>query len=118
MREVFESGVAGYSKVARVAYVAKPETDEMWAKKVQNESCLKLDLAVKSEKSTKTVHIHTFQSELLAKVSAGDPAGALAGGETEILAGDPTGALAEISAEASDPAGDEAEVSARPVWGN
>jgi len=84
LREVFESGEAGYSKVARVAYVAKPETDQMWAEKVQNESKLQLEMAVRSEESAKTVPGHSFQSELMAGVSAEDEAG----GQAEVLAKD------------------------------
>ena len=51
LKRVFEQGKAPLSKVAQVAYVAKPETDEMWAEKVQNESQLSLKQAVKQIKS-------------------------------------------------------------------
>lgn len=79
LKEVFESGKASYSKVAKVAYIANPETDEQWAEKVQNESCMKLDLAVKREKSEKTVYVDTFQSELMAGILAEDEAGSSVG---------------------------------------
>lgn len=55
LREVFESGEAGYSKVAKVVYVAKPETDKMWAGKVQNESQVVLELSVKEERGEEYV---------------------------------------------------------------
>lgn len=50
LREVFESGEVGYSKVAKVAYIAKPETEEIWAERVKNESRLAIELAVEKER--------------------------------------------------------------------
>lgn len=63
LREAFESGEVGYSKIAKVAYIAKSETDGFWAEKVQTESCTTIDLSVKEEKSEKSVYIDSFQSE-------------------------------------------------------
>ncbi len=63
LREAFESGTVGYSKMARVAYVAKPETDGLWAEKVKNEPQVSIDLAVKDERA-KSVCTHTLQSDI------------------------------------------------------
>jgi len=90
LREVFENGEAGYSKVKTVAYIADPKTDKMWAEKVQTKSKLQLEMAVKSQKIQKSVPGDTFQSELLAGSLAGD----------------------------LDPAEGEAEILAEPVWTN
>jgi nitrate reductase cytochrome c-type subunit len=69
------AGMSGYSKVKTVAYIANPKTDKMWAEKVQTESKLQLEIAVKSQKIPKSVPGDTFQSELLSEISAGDEAG-------------------------------------------
>lgn len=63
LKEVFENGKVSYSKLKTVAYIANPKTDKIWAEKVQNESQLKLEMAVKREKSAKSVLKDTFQSE-------------------------------------------------------
>lgn len=68
LKEVFENGEAGYSKVARVAYVAKPDTDKFWAEKVKTESKLQLEMTVKSQNPPKSVPGHTF-SQLSFSVS-------------------------------------------------
>ncbi|NIA01850.1 MAG: hypothetical protein GWP15_00540 [Nitrospirae bacterium] len=113
LREAFESGEVGYSKVVRVAYVAKPETDGFWAEKVQTESQFVLNLSVSKEREkNKTVFKHSFQSDL--SVESGFRRGRQvelpAGNTVEIMLGD------EV-AEASIPARDEGGI-LEPAWGN
>ena len=43
LKDQFESGSQGWSKLEKVAYIATPETDKDWAEKLENMSCLAID---------------------------------------------------------------------------
>lgn len=57
LKKLFESGEVSFNKIERVSYIATPETDSIWATRVQNNSTKALVVMVRDEKS---LDVQTF----------------------------------------------------------
>ena len=69
LRQEFRSGNVSVNKIAKVAYIATPETDEFWAQKVQILSTRAVETLVRDERTLqkgedqKSVHVNTFETQ-------------------------------------------------------